>query len=46
LIGAAIASYLYEFAIRDILRARKAPEPGIVAEGETVQDRPGANSEM
>jgi glycerol uptake facilitator protein len=41
LIGAAIASYLYEFAIRDILRARKAPEPGLVAEGETVQDRPG-----
>jgi len=46
LIGAAIASYLYEFAIRDILRARKAPEPGIVSEGETIQDRPGANSEM
>jgi glycerol uptake facilitator protein len=41
LIGAGIASYLYEFAIRDILRARKPPEPGLVAEGETVQDRPG-----
>jgi glycerol uptake facilitator protein len=45
LIGAAIASYLYEFAIRDILKARKPPEPGIVSEGETVQDRPGANAE-
>ena len=38
LIGAAIASFLYDFAIRDILRARRAPEPGIEAEGETVQD--------
>jgi glycerol uptake facilitator protein len=40
LLGAAIASFLYDFAIRDILRARKPPEPA-VAEGRTVQDRPG-----
>jgi glycerol uptake facilitator protein len=38
LVGAGIASFLYDFAIRDILRARKAPEPGVVGEGETVQD--------
>ena len=43
LIGAAIASVLYDFAIRDILRARKGPEPGVMGEGETVQDvRPPA----
>jgi glycerol uptake facilitator protein len=38
LIGAALASWLYDFAIRDILRARKGPEPGLVGEGETVRD--------
>jgi len=40
LIGAAIASVLYDFGIRDVLRARKPPEPGVYGEGETVQDRP------
>jgi glycerol uptake facilitator len=41
LIGASIASFLYDFAIRDILKARKGPEPGVQAEGETIQaDRP------
>ena len=38
LIGAAIASFFYDFAIRDILRARRPPEPGVVGEGETVQE--------
>jgi glycerol uptake facilitator len=43
LIGAALASVLYDFGIRDILKARKAPEPGVMGEGETVQDvRPPA----
>ncbi len=43
LIGAALASFLYDFAIQDILKARKGPEPGVIGEGETVQDvRPPA----
>jgi glycerol uptake facilitator len=43
LIGAAIASFLYDFLIQDILKARRGPEPGVVAEGRTVQDvRPPA----
>jgi glycerol uptake facilitator protein len=41
LIGAGLASVLYDALIRDILIARKPPEPGVVGEGETVQDRPG-----
>lgn len=41
LIGAALASFFYDAFIRSILIARKPPEPGIIAEGETVQDRPG-----
>ena len=41
LIGAAIASYLYEFAIRDILRARKGPEPDEMGVGTTVRDERG-----
>jgi glycerol uptake facilitator protein len=40
LIGAALASLLYDSGIRSILMARKPPEPGLMAEGETVQDRP------
>jgi glycerol uptake facilitator protein len=40
LIGAALASVLYDFGIRSILMSRKPPEPGLVGEGETVQDRP------
>ena len=43
LIGAALASFLYDFAIRDILKARRPPEPGIEAEGRTVQSEPGAD---
>jgi glycerol uptake facilitator protein len=39
LIGAAIASVLYDVTIRDILMARRGPEPGVEGEGETVQDR-------
>jgi glycerol uptake facilitator protein len=43
LIGAAVASVLYDFAIRDILKARRGPEPGVMGEGETVRDvRPEA----
>lgn len=40
LIGAALACPIYDLTIRDVLKARKPPEPGVVAEGETVQDRP------
>jgi glycerol uptake facilitator protein len=40
LIGAAVASVLYDRTIQDVLKARKPPEPGVFAEGETVQDRP------
>lgn len=43
LIGASLASVLYDFGIRDVLKARKGPEPGVMGEGETVQDvRPPA----
>jgi glycerol uptake facilitator protein len=38
LIGAALASVLYDFGIRSILMARRGPEPGEVGVGETVQD--------
>jgi glycerol uptake facilitator protein len=44
LIGAALASFLYDFAIQDILKARKPPEPGVFGEGETLQDRPSTTS--
>jgi len=37
LIGGALAAFFYDFAIRDILKARKPPEPGVEAEGRTVQ---------
>jgi len=40
LIGAAVASVLYDRTIQDVLKARKPPEPGVYGEGETVQDRP------
>lgn len=43
LIGGGLASLMYDVAIRDILRARKGPEPGVRGEGETVRDvRPPA----
>jgi glycerol uptake facilitator protein len=38
LIGAALASVLYDFGIRSFLTARRGPEPGEVGVGETVQD--------
>jgi hypothetical protein len=38
LIGAAIAAFAYDFGIRSILEARRGPEPGVEAEGRTVQD--------
>jgi hypothetical protein len=46
LIGGAIASFFYDYAIKDILRARRPPEPGIRGEGETVQEtgRDGTDS--
>jgi glycerol uptake facilitator protein len=44
LIGAAVASWLYDRTIQDVLKARKPPEPGVVGEGETVQDRPTGTS--
>ena len=40
LIGAALASVVYDVFVQDILKARKPPEPGVFAEGELVQDRP------
>jgi glycerol uptake facilitator len=43
LIGAGLASWLYDATIRDILMARKGPEPGVMGEGLTVEDvRPPA----
>jgi glycerol uptake facilitator protein len=43
LVGAGIASWFYDATVRDILKARKGPEPGVMGEGETVQDvRPPA----
>ena len=43
LVGAGLASWFYDATVRDILMARKGPEPGVMAEGETVQDvRPPA----
>ena len=43
LIGAAIASVVYDTMIQDILKARKGPEPGVVAEGRTIEEvRPPA----
>jgi glycerol uptake facilitator protein len=43
LIGAAIASVLYDWGIRDVLKARMGPEPGVHGQGETVRDeRPPA----
>jgi glycerol uptake facilitator protein len=37
LIGAGLASVFYDVFIRDILKARKPPEPGVEVEGRTVQ---------
>jgi glycerol uptake facilitator protein len=43
LVGAAIAAFVYDLGIQDFLKARKGPEPGVEAEGRTVQDpRPPA----
>jgi len=43
LIGAALAAPVYDLGIRDVLMARRGPEPGLHAEGETVRDdRPAA----
>lgn len=44
LLGGTIASLFYEFGIRDILKARRGPEPGLEGEGRMVQstDRPVA----
>jgi glycerol uptake facilitator protein len=41
LIGAALASFGYEMFIRDILKARKGPEPGEAGVGTTVRDERG-----
>ena len=38
LIGAGIAAFVYEMFIRDILKARMGPEPGVTEVGETVRD--------
>jgi glycerol uptake facilitator protein len=40
LVGAAIAGFVYDFFIHDVLIARaEAPTPGVEARGETVVDR-------
>ncbi len=38
LVGGALASIVYDYGIRDILKARRGPEPGVHGEGRTVQD--------
>ncbi len=38
LVGAAIAAVVYDLGIRDFLRARKGPEPGVHAAGRVVED--------
>jgi glycerol uptake facilitator protein len=44
LIGGAVASVVYDRGVRDILRARFEPKPGVKGEGETVwEDRPPAD---
>ena len=44
LIGGGLASVVYDRGIRDILKARFEPKPGVKAEGETVwEDRPSAD---
>ncbi|MDE3134474.1 MAG: aquaporin [Acidobacteriota bacterium] len=44
LIGGGLASVVYDRGIRDILKARFEPKPGVKAEGETVwEDRPPAD---
>lgn len=40
LIGGAIAALFYDVALQDFLKARKAPEPGVQAEGRVLEDRP------
>jgi glycerol uptake facilitator len=40
LIGAMIAAPVYDLGVRDILRSRRPPEPGVSGEGEMVEDRP------
>jgi glycerol uptake facilitator protein len=39
LLGGALAAPVYDLGIRDILRARRPPEPGVEAEGRVVQER-------
>jgi glycerol uptake facilitator protein len=40
LVGAAIAGFIYDFCIRDVLMARaEAPTPGVEVQGRTVEDR-------
>jgi hypothetical protein len=43
LIGGVLAAFGYEFGIRRILMARRAPEPGVHGVGETATDRPTAS---
>ncbi|HTW11588.1 MAG TPA: aquaporin, partial [Solirubrobacteraceae bacterium] len=45
LLGGAIAAVLYDAGIRNVLKARRPPEPGVEGEGRIVTDRPtGAES--
>jgi len=43
LVGAAIAAFVYDLGIQDILKARRPPEPGVEGAGRTVQARPPAS---
>jgi glycerol uptake facilitator protein len=40
LIGGPIAALFYDVALQDFLKARKALEPGVQAEGRVLEDRP------
>jgi glycerol uptake facilitator protein len=43
LVGAGIAAFFYDTGIRSILMARMGPQPGVMAEGQTVrEERPPA----
>ena len=44
LVGGGLASIIYDFGIRDFLKARMGPEPGVSGEGRVVKDeeRPSA----
>jgi len=48
LVGAVLATVVYDLTIRDVLKARRGPEPGLTSEGEVVTDErpPPATDEL